>query len=196
MKKLQLLAIVILILLTLTACNSPDTPPDTPVFWENPEATLQVSIPTEEVLRDWKRLKSDLDVSLSVSYEPMHDESKQVIVAFYHSEIDIRSDYTTYYNIAFTYLETFLDNYINEGLIWVSESFSEKNTTISGYPAIQFNTDLIHNEFEQEVHFSVIVVEGERHYLVITMLCPKENYTEDRTSPLWRVIESVEELDV
>ena len=196
MKKLQFWAIILSIMSILAACTSSDTSQEDYVFWENPEGTLAVAIPAETILRDWKRSESNLDVSLRISYEPMHDKTKQVIVAFYHSEVDIRSDYTTYYNIAFTYLETFLDNYANSGLTWVPESFAEKNTTINRRPAIQFNTDLINADNEQEIHFSVIVAEGVRHYLVITIFCEKDNYIEERSSPLWQVIESVDELDV
>ena len=200
MKKTCFLTVIIFVILILTACSSPESIPDYSLdeytIFKNPEDTLQVPILASDVFLNWKQLESDLDNSIRLSYEPSHDETKQVIIRFNHSAIDIFSDRYDYYGLSVEYFKQFLDNYINGGFTWVPHGILAKEITIKNRSALQHDTTFIQPESDQEMHLSVILVEGEKHYLVITIFCQKENYTEDRTSPLWRVIESVEELDV
>lgn len=61
-----------------------------------------------------------------------------------------------------------------------SEDISQKETTVNGFSAIQYDSDFISSQLGQELHLSVMVAKGEEYYIIITILCDKNSYIDDR----------------
>ena len=185
MKRSYILGCAMLVLFMFGSCVRSDV-------IKNPTSVLQVTIPPGTHYNYWKILESDDNVRLRLSYAPMRDLDKEIIIAFDPWEVEISE--LSLPEFSQNIQDMILGNYIvNNGVELITDDILPQETTINNYRAIQYDSGFYHNG-NVKLYLSVIVAEAEKHSIIITILCNEKDYSVDRTHDIWKVIDSVSEI--